>query len=279
MPPRRKRIGCTVWLWVLLAVGVTLAVSLMIESGSEVAEREVVVFAAVSLTEGLDAVAEAFEATHEGVRVVRVYGASSTLARQIDAGAEADVFLSADTAWVGWLARRGRTRGRLLSPLANALVIARPARTDDVVTPHSLASFGRVAIADPDHVPAGRYARLALEADGLWERVAERAVWTPDVRAALAAVTTGAVDAAVVYASDVLTSERVRAAYRWPGSVDVRYGAVRIADSARPRLADELWTFMWHPDQVPYWAAHGLRARNQPEPSVWNPPGPGGDSR
>ncbi len=154
--------------------------------------------------------ATARDETEAGRVTTTSVAASSVLARQIAQGAPADVFVSADPAWVDWLAsedvavldRRPVATGRLVvvGPLR-----AQPGRLGDV-----LAHADRVALADPEHVPAGRYARQALRRAGLWTEVEPRVVRVGDVRAALAAVETGVADRAVVYASDAAASRRAR---------------------------------------------------------------------
>ena len=156
-----------------------------------------VVFAAASTADVVRSVLEG--------AVVSV-GATSALARQIDSGARPDLLVAADPEWVEWLQGRGAFMVDIVEVASGQMVVvgpvgARGAGLEDRAL--------RVAIADPAHVPAGRYARRALEAVGLWAGLEGRAVRTGDVRAALAAVETGAADRAVVYASDARASARV----------------------------------------------------------------------
>lgn len=141
--------------------------------------------------------------------VVVSVAASSVLARQIARGAPADVFLTADPAWIDGLEREGVGVLDRRVVARGALVVVGP--LDGGEAPFE----GRLALADPTHVPAGRYARRALEATGRWEAVGADAVRTGDVRAALAAVEAGGADRAVVYASDAAASRRVRVLHRF----------------------------------------------------------------
>ena len=179
----------------------------------------VAVFAAASLAEALSNAATEYEAAG-GDKIVLNLGASSTLARQIKAGAPADVFFSADAAKMDDLVRAGcivaETRLDLLS---NALVIVVNARDGAAVTtPLDLlgTKVRRLALAETSTVPAGIYAREFLNRAGLWERVASKVVATDNVRAALAAVAAGDADAGIVYKTDALASKAVRIALEVP---------------------------------------------------------------
>ncbi len=179
----------------------------------------VLVSAAASLIDALTAVAREYERA-TGVTVTLNFGGSSTLARQIVNGAPVDVFLSADEAQMDVLERahlvRARTRVDLL---ANQLVVVEPTdRARPIATIGELASAGlrRIAAANPDAVPAGVYARRYLEAHGLWAALQPRIVPTLDVRAALAAVDSGNVDAAFVYRTDAAIARHATVVFRVP---------------------------------------------------------------
>jgi molybdate transport system substrate-binding protein len=180
---------------------------------------EVRVFAAVSLTEALEEIAEGYERT-SGDRIVFHFGASSLLARQIEKGAPADLFLSADESRMDVLAKQGlivpATRRSVLS---NTLVVVVPddVRTD-VVRPADLLRLRRLALAEPATVPAGVYAKQWLQRIGLWERLQSRVIPTENVRGALAAVESGNVDAAIVYRTDAMIARRARIAYAIGGT-------------------------------------------------------------
>lgn len=176
------------------------------------------IFAAASLSDSLAEVIGAFETSHPGVRVVPQFGASNDLARQILAGAPAHLFLSADdrqmerVAASGWIEKGWRR-----DLLSNQLVIVEGRTAPPRIHgPQDLEQVERIALGDPEAVPAGVYARRYLEKAGLWERLAARVVPTLDVRAALAAVASGNVDAGFVYRTDTSLEKRVRIAFEVP---------------------------------------------------------------
>ncbi len=176
----------------------------------------VLLFAAASLTDALQEIGAAYQAAAH-VTVKSSFDSSSVLARQIEAGAPADVFFCADVAWMDYLQRR-----QLIQPasrrdvLGNELVLIAPARsaTRLKIAPHfplaAALGDGRLAIGDPDSVPAGRYARAALTALGVWSEIAPRLARAENVRVALLYVDRGEAPLGIVYASDARLDERVR---------------------------------------------------------------------
>jgi molybdate transport system substrate-binding protein len=195
---------------------VLLAASL---GSARLAGGEITVFAAASLSDALRELAAMHQkATGDTVRLN--LGASSLLARQIKEGAPADLFLSADEAKMDDLAKAGlidlASRRRLLS---NALVIVVPADSHlTVASAQDLArpEVRRLALAEPETVPAGIYAREYLQKLGLWEAVVGKTVPTENVRAVLAVIESGNTDAGFVYKTDALSSKKVRVAYEVP---------------------------------------------------------------
>ena len=179
--------------------------------------EEITVFAAASLTDALEEIGKAYEAA-SGHKLVFNLGASNDLARQIQAGAPADVFFSADVAQMDSLQRAGLVSGAdRVNVLSNALVAVVPAASSlKLVAAGDLVSVRRLALADPQAVPAGVYARKYLESLGLWERLLDKVVPTLNVRAALAAVESENVDAGIVYRTDAAISKRVRVAFEVP---------------------------------------------------------------
>jgi molybdate transport system substrate-binding protein len=180
-----------------------------------------VVLAAASLQESMNAAADAW-AKHGHARPVISFAASSALARQVEAGAPADLFASADEAWMDELQTKG-----LLAPgtrsdfLGNRLVIVAPLNGRARV-PAGGAALARVlgagplAMADPDNVPAGKYGKAALIKLGAWDAAASHVVRAENVRAALALVERGAAPFAIVYATDARASKLVRIAGMFP---------------------------------------------------------------
>jgi molybdate transport system substrate-binding protein len=180
---------------------------------------EVRVFAAASLTDGLKEVAARYE-KKSGDKVVFNFGASNFLARQIEAGAPADVFFSADQARMDDLERKGLlSEGSRRNRLSNSLVIV--IASDSVLkisNAQDLASANvkRIALADPAGVPAGIYAKRYLEKAGVWTLIQRKVVPLDNVRAALAAVEAGNADAAIVYRTDAAISKKTKVAFEVP---------------------------------------------------------------
>jgi molybdate transport system substrate-binding protein len=209
--------------------------------------REVLVSAAVSLTEVLQQVAKAYEAA-AGERVVLNFGASNTLARQIGSGARVDVFISADEAQMDVVAS-DIVPGTRVDLLSNQLAIVVPDdRAATVRSARDLTAAGirRIAIGDPAAVPAGVYARSYLEGAGLWSVLQPKLVPAGSVRLALAAVENGAADAAIVYRTDIATARRVRAAFVVPLADGPRivYPAAAIRTGANQAGARRLLAFL-----------------------------------
>ncbi len=216
-----------------------LAALLLLLPAAAERTNEILVFAAASLTESLQELGEAYRA-RTGTAVRFSFGASSDLARQIEAGAPADVLFSADTASMDALESKGFVRREDRREfLSNALVVVVPAPSPIRITgAKDLIKLPRLALADPEAVPAGIYARRWLEVRGLWPEIHERVVPALDVRAALAAVASGAVPAGIVYRTDAAVSPGVRVAFVVSDGPEIRYSVAKLAHSpswaARP---------------------------------------------
>ena len=180
----------------------------------------VTVFAAASLTDSLTEVADAYRAK-TGVRVILSFGASSTLARQIEQGAPADMFLSADSDWMDYLGQKNLIASRK-NLLGNRLVLVAGVRAKPVprIAPHfDLAGAlgdGRLALADPASVPAGKYAKAALTSLDVWDGVAAKVAPAENVRVALEYVARGEAPYGIVYATDAKVAPTLRVAGTFP---------------------------------------------------------------
>jgi molybdate transport system substrate-binding protein len=218
---------------VALALAGLLAVAVPAVGGS----GDVVVFAAASLTDALSEIGAAFEARGEGHPVFSFAG-SNDLARQIRAGAPADVFISASVERMAELEGAGLVRAAdRVDLLSNRLVVVEAKGAPERIrVPGDLRGVKRLALGDPEAVPAGIYARQWLTARGLWDGVKEKVVPTLDVRAALAAVASGAADAGIVYRTDAAISPRVRVALEVPADEGPRivYAAALVARARGP---------------------------------------------
>ena len=202
-------------------------------------------------------------AGHAAPRIA--YGASSALARQADAGAPAELFLSADLDWIDWLAQRRRLSGPPVRLLANDLVLVAPAASQaqvriapgvDLV--RALAG-GRLALADPRAVPAGRYARAALESLGAWKAVEPHLAPAADVRGALALVARGEAPLGIVYRTDALAEPRVRVVAAFPESSHppIVYGMALLSGAGADARA--FAAYAASPPARTLWARHGFR--------------------
>lgn len=183
---------------------------------SAAAAKPPLVLAAASLQESLNAVADAWAAKHHE-RPVISFAASSALAKQIDAGAPADIFISADEPWMDDVQKNGLVApSTRVSFLANRLALIAPATTGGTIAirpgfPLAKAlGDGRLSMADPDSVPAGKYGKASLTALGIWPQVQGKLVRGDSVRAALAFVERGEAPYGIVYATDALSSKQVR---------------------------------------------------------------------
>lgn len=197
------------------AIGAVLAAS--IRPSFAQAARPVVVFAAASLQTVLPTIAGLWLG-ETGRSAVFSFAASSALARQLDQGAPADLFASADAEWMDWAERRGLVRAdSRRSLLGNALVLVeaadRPASALAIAPGFPLAAAigdSRLAMGNPQSVPAGRYAQAALTSLGVWDAVRPRIAGAENVRAALALVARGEARFGIVYATDARSEPRVR---------------------------------------------------------------------
>jgi molybdate transport system substrate-binding protein len=203
------------------------------------ASDKVMVFAAASLKTALDEVSAAWKAG-TGKETANAYAASSALARQIESGAPADIFISADLDWMTYLADRSLiATGTEVKLLGNQLVLVAPATSTTVLTiapGFDLAGAlngGRLAVADVKAVPAGKYAKAALETLGAWQGVEHSLAQAENVRAALKLVSTGEAPAGIVYQTDAREDGKVKVLGTFPpGShPPIIYPAVRLAAS------------------------------------------------
>ena len=218
-----------------------LLVALLLSSATHLrAEDPVTIFAAASLNSALGELLP--RARHPDVHLS--FASSSTLAKQIEAGAPADIYLSANGQWMDYLHQRAlidsTTRVNLLG---NKLVFI--ATTDrsvkiDVQSSFSLSDAfeGRIALGDPSHVPAGIYARQALRRLGWWNHLSDRLAPSADVRSALNYVARGECDIGIVYATDAIVLEEVQIIAPLPDSLHapIRYPAAIVAGRGRPAV-------------------------------------------
>ena len=201
----------------------SLALLLLLLAPLQAHAEDLTMFAAASLTDVMKDISALWvKSGHQAVRLS--FGSSSTLARQIEQGAPANLFASADEQWVDYLAKKDLlAAGTRKSLLGNDLVLVVAADKPRQVIIDSkldiagvLGPDGRLATGDPAHVPVGIYAEQALRRLGLWDRVAPRLARTEDVRAALLLVERGEAPAGIVYATDAAVSKGVAVAGTFP---------------------------------------------------------------
>ena len=223
------------------------------------------VFAAASLKTALDAVAADFTA-RGGPPVVVAYAGSSALARQIQQGAPADLFLSANALWMDRLQAQGLIEaGSRRVLLSNRLVLVAPADSAIALRLGPGADLagalgqGRLAMALVEAVPAGLYGRAALQALGLWDQVADRVAQADNVRAALRLVALGEAPLGVVYATDAAAEAGVRVVDRFDPATHppIRYPVAILAGRDRP-AARALLAYLSGPEAAAIFRAHGF---------------------
>ena len=251
-----------------------LLAALMVALGLAVAGppargADLTIFAAASLKEALDEEVNKFE-TKTASKVVVSYAASNALAKQIEAGAPADVFLSADVDWLDYLDQRKLIRGRTrINLLRNRLVLIAPANS--TAAPRIAPGFelaaalgtGRLAMANPDSVPAGKYGRDALRALNVWRGIESRVARAENVRAALLLVARGEAPFGIVYATDALAEPRVHVVDTFPESTHapIVYPVAIVAASRSP-YAQRFIDALGSPAARTVWQQHGFAMAN-----------------
>jgi molybdate transport system substrate-binding protein len=251
----------------LFALLIALLIALLLAPAAFAQERGPVVLAAASLQESLTEAANAWAAKGHAKPVIS-FAASSALARQVMAGAPADLFLSADEEWMDAVAKAGLLRaGTRTTLLGNRLVLIAPASSKVRLTPargfalaRALGS-GRLALADPDAVPAGKYAKAALTHLGVWTSVAAKVAPAENVRAAMALVERGAAPLGIVYATDARVSKAVRVVGVFPASSHppIRY-PVALLKASRSRDAAGFRAFLLSKQGRAIFVRHGFSA-------------------
>jgi molybdate transport system substrate-binding protein len=251
------------WLAAAL-VSLALAMYLVVASPL-VRAANVTVFAAASLKEAMDEQAKQFAAS-TGNKVTVSYGASNALAKQIEAGAPADIFISADLDWMDYLAGRN-----LLAPharfnlLRNTLVLIAPSSSNGTlkIAPNfglaAALATEKLAMANPDSVPAGKYGRSALEKLGVWTSVEKQVARAENVRAALALVARGEAPFGIVYATDARSDRGVKIVDTFPPDSypPIVYPAALLAAS-ESTVAMPLLDYLRSEPARPVWERYGF---------------------
>ena len=252
-------------LWRRTSIAAIILASSLGASAVNAQSRAPLVFAAASLKNALDDAASAYAAMGKAAPRISFAG-SSALARQIEQGAPADIFISADTRWMDHLAKlkliRPETRSDLLG---NSIVIVAPANSGvqlPAITGERLLRAlggGRLAVADVNAVPAGRYAKTSLEQLGAWEAVQSHLAQSENVRAALLFVSRGEAPLGVVYRTDATADPKVRIVATLPrdSHPPIIYPAALLRTSAHPDAASFL-AFLRSPQARPPFEKQGF---------------------
>ncbi len=226
----------------------------------------VLVFAASSTTNVLDDINQRYAAAGYDPVLIS-YGSSGMMARQIENGAPADIFVTADETWLTYLGRLGLLGKRHPKELArNRLVLIAPKRSRlrlRIAYGFPLAQYLRdapLAIADPGHVPAGRYAEAALTTLGVWPAVKKRSALTNNVRQVLALVERGEAAAGIVYATDAKISRKVRQIDEFPEASHppISYHAAIITGRSEPEIR-HFYEFLQSKAMKTAFRRHGFR--------------------
>lgn len=246
-----------------------LFAAIVLSSGSSAwAGGRITVFAAASLINALQDIDAAYEKRWD-VQIRESFASSSTLARQIEAGAPAQIFISADTKWMGYLVEKGRIATQ--TPLlGNELALV--ATADSRLGPRAigrgmnwlrlLGADGRLAVGDPDHVPAGIYAKEALGNLGAWSALEPRLARAEDVRGALALVERGDAPLGIVYVTDARETAKVKIVGVFPAETHspVVY-PVAIVKGAERGLADGYFNYLRGPAARAVFVRYGFFPR------------------
>ena len=254
----------------ITCAGLALACLLLTMSQARAADKGITVFAAASATNALSEIAKMYAAGGGGA-VALSFASSSTLAKQIENGAPADVFLSANAQWMDHLAAKQLLdAGSRADLLGNRIVLIVPkdspvqtlAVTPQLNLKDILGADGRLSVGDPAHVPVGSYAKAALEHLQLWPQVENRLAPAKDVRAGLALVERGESPLGIVYASDAGISDKVRIVGTFPADshpkVDYPIAAIKGPNSASARA---FIAFLRGAQARAVWAKYGFEVR------------------
>jgi len=211
--------------------------------GGAFAKDKVYVFSAASMTDAVKEIIDVYRKSSDETEFKTSFASSSTLARQIQSGAPADYYISANIKWMDWLEKAGsiETGSKVILAKNSLVLVAAPdlkiAIEDINVLPEILKN-GYLAMANYNHVPAGIYGKQALTGLGLFSKVAGRITMYPDVRRTLSSVDMGQAELGIVYKTDAMAAKRARQIYTFPQSSykPVMYPAAIVKGKARPAV-------------------------------------------
>lgn len=252
----------------VLLVAASHVVAPAVAQQTETPARAVTVFAASSLKTALDEVGNLWSAD-TGIAVRASYASSGALVRQIENGAPADLFISADTAWMDYAAARGLIRGEPIDLVGNSLVLIAPAVSTSRIDLGSatlaadldgVLGPGRLAVGSIGTVPAGRYAEAALKSLDVWDAVSAKLAPTENVRSVLAFVSRGEASLGIVYLTDAKADPSVRVLATFPPSSHpaIVYPAAVLSETTNP-AAQRFFEFLRSPAVRKIWQNAGFR--------------------
>lgn len=250
----------------ILALSALICILLPVNGFMASEKPELTISAAASLSDALKEIDSSFETRHPGVKLYLNLGASGVLQKQIEAGAPVDIFISASSKQMDQLENKGlilkETRQYLLS---NELVLIVPANSKkEIASFQSLtgSSYKKVAVGNPDIVPAGQYTQEAFKSLNLTEAMASKIILGEDVRQVLEYVARGEVDAGIVYRTDAaILPQKVKVMAEAPSASHkpILYPAAVIKKSKNPELAKEFIAFLSSPESKSIFQKYGFR--------------------
>ena len=252
---------------ILLMVHSLLSIILFSIASSAHAE-DINLYAAASLTDALTELSDAYQKQHPGVAIKKSFAGSATLAKQIENGAPADIFISADKAWADYVQKRGLLNNQSRkSLLGNELVLIAPSTSNMSVLLDPAFNFntsfnGRLCTGDPASVPVGKYAKQALTHYNWWAKIEARIVGTEDVRTALAFVERGECNLGIVYKTDAQLSKKVKVVATFPAAshTPIEYpGALTKNANAGSKA---FWTFLQSDEAKAVFVRYGFTSLN-----------------
>jgi molybdate transport system substrate-binding protein len=229
--------------------------------------KPILVFGASSLTNALDEIGADYT-KQTGQQVKFSYAASSVLARQIEAGAKADIFFSADVEWMDYLQARNLINvSTRKDVLGNRLVLIAPASSTiqlKIAPGFPLAAAlgkGRLSTGDPDSVPVGRYAKSALTTLGVWDSVVDRLINADNVRTAMAFVSRGEAPLGIVYETDALVDKKVKVVDTFPSNTHLPIVYPMAVTNVSQSSGAQFATYLRGPEAAERFRKHGFTVR------------------
>jgi molybdate transport system substrate-binding protein len=229
--------------------------------------KPILVFAASSLTNALDEIGADYT-KQTGQPVKFSFAASSVLARQIEAGAKADIFFSADVEWMDYLQARNLINvSTRQDVLGNRLVLIAPVSSNiqlKIAPGFAIAAAlgkGRLATGDPDSVPVGRYAKSALTTLGVWDSVVDRLINADNVRTAMAFVSRGEAPLGIVYETDALIDRKVKVVDTFPSNTHLPIVYPMAVTNVSQSSGAQFATYLRGPEAAERFRKHGFTVR------------------